>query len=143
MTDNVIKGDNLEALFAVDRESAEEGKWFKIGAFAEMKIRRFNSKKSTKVRDALMAAHSPVRVTGMDVKLPEAVEEALNIEHIATGILVSWRGIVDKDGNELPYSKEAAITLLKKLPDLVSVIAQLSVSLQHWRDEDDATTKGN
>lgn len=143
MTDTVIKGDNLEALFAVDRESAEEGKWFKIGAFAEMKIRRFNSKKSTKIRELLTAQYAPVRVPGMDVKLPEAVEEALNIEHIATGILVDWRGIVDKNGETIPYSKDAAVAMLKKLPDLVSVIAQLSVSMQHWRDEDDATTKGN
>lgn len=143
MTDTVIKGDNLRAMFGVNRQDAEEGKWFKIGNFAEIKIRRFNSKHSTKVRERLMAQHAPATVPGVEVKLHEAVEEQINIEHVAVGLIADWRGITDVEGRGLPYTRENAVQLLKDLPDLVSVIAEFSVRLKYWTEKDEEETKGN
>lgn len=139
MSDDAVKGDDLFEMFSVNERDAEEGKWFKVGPVAEMKLRRFSSKASKKTRQNLEKPHRE-QYRGRD--LPEDVMEDITNQHIAYAIIADWRGVV-KAGKPLPYSKNAALDLMEKLPDLRTIIINLAVSLDQFRDADKEEGEGN
>jgi hypothetical protein len=124
--------ESLYDLFATSESAAEDGKWFKFGKTIEVKIRRFKSKKSKKVREDLEAPYK--RATKFGSSLPDDVSETIATEHIATGIIVDWKGVTDKQGNALKYSPAAAIELLNALPEFKDAVAEISLSLDNYRD---------
>lgn len=141
MTDTAPKAESLYSMFGADESTSENGKWFPFGKTIEFKIRRFKSKKSRKVRDALEAPYK--RATKFGTALPEDVQTEITIQHLAEGIIADWKGVTDKNGAPVKYSKEAAIVLLTDLPELRDSIAELSLNLDNFRDEDKDEIKGN
>lgn len=141
MTDETPKAESLYDMFGSDESTSENGKWFKFGKTIEIKIRRFKSKKSRKVRDALEAPYK--RATKFGSALPDDVQTEITIQHIAEGIVADWKGVVDKSGNPVKYSAQAAVSLLTDLPDLRDSIAELSLNLDNFRDDDKEDTTGN
>lgn len=141
MTDEAPKAESLYDMFGSDESTSENGKWFKFGKTIEFKIRRFKSKKSRKVRDALEAPYK--RATKFGSQLPDDVQNEITIQHIADGIIADWKGVVDKQGNPVKYSAAAAVALLTDLPDLRDSIAELSLNLDNFRDDDKEEVKGN
>jgi len=131
--------DDLDDVFGTSERETEEGKWFKVGKNAEFKLRRFNSKKSNKVRAALDAQYkSAFKV----VKMPDELLEKITNEHIAVGIIVDWRGI-KLNGEPLKYSKANAIAILEKYPDLRNIVADYALQLENWREGTKDALEGN
>lgn len=133
--------ESLYEMFGANETTSEEGKWFQFGKTIEIKIRRYKSKKSRKVREALEAPYK--RATKFGGNLPEDVATEIAIEHLAEGIIADWKGVVDKSGNPVKYSKAAAVVLLTDLPELRDNIAELSLNLDNFRDEEKEEVKGN
>lgn len=131
---------NLESMFLTDEEEAELGKWFKLGKEVQVKIRRYNSKKSRSVREMVNIKYGVNNVRG---KLPAEDEEALNVEHIASGIIADWKGVKDAQGNEVPYTKEAATLALTKLPEFRDTVVQLSLELNNFLESKNKEVEGN
>lgn len=46
--------------------------------------------------------------------------------------IISWRGIVDKEGKEVPYSQTEAMRVLKKFPSLAKQIIDASTELSNF-----------
>lgn len=130
---------NLETLFATAEEEAELGKWFKFGKDVEVKIRRYNSKKSKSTREFVNAEYGTANVR----RLSSDDEEALNVKHIAIGIIADWKGVKDAQGNEVPYSKEAAILALTKLPEFRDQVVTISLELNNYLESKNKDTEGN
>jgi len=128
-------------LYATNETAAEEGKWFEFSPEISVKIRRFKSKKSRKVREALEAPYK--RVNKFGATLPDDVQEDIAAEHIAEGIVVDWKGLKDRDGNDLAYSKAAALKLFRDLPEFRDAIAEISLSLDNYRDDEKEEVLGN
>jgi len=124
--------ESLYDLFATSESAAEDGKWFPFGKTISVKIRRFKSKKSKKVREELEAPYK--RASKFGSALPDDVAEDIATEHIARGIIVDWKGITDKQGAAIKYSPAAAITLLNELPEFKDAVAEISLSLDNYRD---------
>lgn len=133
--------ETLFDIFGVNESVAEDGKWFKFGKSIEIKIRRFKSKKSRDVRSALEAPYK--RAMKFSSALPDDIAEDITTEHIAVGIIVDWKGVTDKDGNAVPYSKSAAMQFLKALPELRDAVAEISLSLDNFREEEKEEIEGN
>jgi hypothetical protein len=132
---------SIYEMFATNETDAEDGKWFDFGPTMKVRIRRFKSKKSRKVREALEAPYK--RVTKFGTTLPDDVQEDIATEHIATGIVVDWRGVTDRDGAEISYSKAAAIKLFTEIPEFRDAVAEISLSLDNYRDEEKEDVLGN
>ena len=130
---------NLETMFATSEEEAELGKWFKFGKDVQVKIRRYNSRKSRTTRETVNIEYGAnnVRRLGADD------EEALNIKHIAVGIIADWKGVKDAQGADVPYSKEAAILALTKLPEFRDTVVSLSLELNNYLESKNKDVEGN
>jgi len=133
----------LETMFQTTEEDSELGKWFKLGKFAEVKVRRFSSKKSRKVREALEREYGQNVGIAQRIQLSEDENDELNIRHLATGILADWKGVKDATGKDVPYSASAAVQYLTALPDLKNLIATLSLDIDNFRKEVKDETEGN
>lgn len=46
--------------------------------------------------------------------------------------IISWRGIVDKDGKEVPFSQAEALRVLKRFPSLAKQIIDASTELSNF-----------
>jgi len=126
--------ESLYDLFGTSESAAEDGKWFSFGKTISIKIRRFKSKKSRKVREELEAPYK--RATKFGTSLPDDVSEEITVEQIARAIIVDWKGVTDKQGNAVKYSPAAASELLKALPEFKDAIIEISLSLDNYREEE-------
>lgn len=133
MADAKVPAESLFAIFGSNESDAEDGKWFPFGKTISVKIRRFKSKKSKKVREALEAPYT--RAAKFTTKIPEDIQESITKQHIAEGIIVDWKGVTDKNGNELPYSKKNALDLISQLPEFADAVASVSLDLDNYREE--------
>lgn len=133
--------DNIFEMFGTDAENAENGKWFDFGKTISVKIRRFKSKKSRKVREALEAPYKRSMKNG--AALPEDVTEEITNEHIAVGIIADWKGITDKSGKALDYNKENAIALMQQLPEFRDAVANIALDLNNYVEEEQKEVAGN
>lgn len=142
MADEPVVHESFDTLFGTVEEDAELGKWFKLSAKISIKVRRYSSKSSRKVREALEAPFAAqLKIPGF--KIPPDTLEAINTEHLATGILADWTGVKDVKGNDVPYTKDAAVQFLTRLPDLRNVIASFSLDLDNYRAAVKEGTEGN
>lgn len=132
---------NLYTMFSADEDLAENGKWFQFGDKISVKIRRYKSKKARKVRDNLEAPFK--RASRFGSSLSEEDTLAITNKHVAEGIIADWRGVTTRDGADLPYSKEAALTLMEELPEFRDAVVEISLSLDSFREEDKSEIVGN
>lgn len=133
--------DSIYTLFGTAESESEDGKWFDFGKTIKIKIRRFKSKKSRKVREALEAPYK--RTSKFGGALPDDVAEEITTQHIAEGIVADWQGVTDKAGVELKYSSAAAAKLFKDLPEFRDAVAEISLGVDNFRDEVKTDVEGN
>lgn len=128
-----LKGFSPVRKFSWDTEAAEQGVWRTVfdGA-AELKIARFNNPKHNAMLRRLREENEDVL---KDDTTEEAQAKLLEISGLAMAetVLTDWRGILDEDGNELPYSKEAAFDLLKNYEEFADVVFNLSLETEQYR----------
>ncbi len=132
---------SLGEIFGTSEDEAENGKWFAISDKISVKVRRATSKRSRRVREILDEPYSKLAKFGQ--KISEDTQDAINIEHLADGILVDWKGVTSGTGEQVPYSKNAAIYLLTKLPDFRLAVSELAVKLENFRAEKKTEIEGN
>ena len=130
-------------IYGTDKKAEEEGKWLEFGSEIRVKIRRFNSKPSLAVRTKL---YKPYEARAGMLKapvIPEDVQTMLVNTHLAEGVIVDWAGIYDAEGNEIPFSTEAALQVLSALPDFSLEIARASIDMDSFRSETVENTTKN
>lgn len=120
-----------------DSSAEEDGRWFKDifgdGTNIDVKLRHITCSESMNVRRRLDRANRRLMVKG---EYPTPVAIKLLIEQVAEAVLVDWRGIIDREGNEIPYSKDAAIKLLTELRTFRDGIVAMAQSIDNFRVED-------
>lgn len=124
-------------LFATDRVSEEDGKWF-INYFGEkaegdIKLRGFSSKASLTVRRRLEAQFR--HLLRADGTFPVDVIHKLITTQIAESIVVDWRGPIFKyrDGTDLKCTPETVLKLLTESPRLRDRIAGTAGDMDQFR----------
>lgn len=147
---NSLPGDtmavDLFSTFATDTSSEEVGVWFEDilddGSGLGFQLRRYTSKAVEKARTKIWNANRKHLVKG---KMPEAMDEKLAVELMATAVVVNWKGVADPNNpdQELPYSTDASVALLTKLPNLRRVIAALATNMDNFKAETREEVAGN
>lgn len=66
--------------------------------------------------------------------LKRRVEPILR-EVFAETVVLGWEGVVDRDGNELPFTKENCIKLFEDLPDLFADVQEQATKMSNFRSE--------
>lgn len=75
--------------------------------------------------------------------LPEAKARRLFIEIYAETVMLGWEGVKDKDGNELPFTRENVVKVFTDLPDFFREIQVEASNLALYREEIDAQDAKN
>lgn len=121
-------------LFGTDRTAEEEGKWIKFGTEIEIKIRRYKSRHTINMQRTLERPFEQMRRKGV---LPQDIAEQVLHGMICKSIVVDWKGIYDREGNEIPFSPEAADALLTELTELRDNIVSTSMDMDNFRQNSD------
>ncbi len=115
--------------FRTDKQAEEEGVWIPLSATARIKVARIGNPKHT---SALKRLSQPYVKPGMRLTdLDDAVYTSVARQAIAETILVDWEGI-EKDGNPLHYSKEAALDACG-MEDFYTLVVNAASSLETFR----------
>lgn len=126
------KALDLFELFDTNRTSEEDGIWIDMNGVTKFKIRAFNAKAVTDLREKLMKPFQTMLRAGLEIA--DDKNEEIGLKVIAGSILADWEGVVIA-GQEVPYTADAAYELLKKLPKLANFVAQNAMNTQNFRDE--------
>jgi len=129
--------------FKTDEAVEIAGQWVPIGEGAELKVARAGNKRAREISAGLRA---PYRQQARFGKLDDDLERELLARAMAKAILRDWRGLLDADGEEIPYSEDAAFELLHDMPDFLHLVLRISAAeAEAWQatKEEDADTLGN
>lgn len=138
MTEETKKPLSLFTAFETDPSATDDGVLFEIIPGVKFRVRRFNSKKVTAVRERLLKPYKHLTKNGQE--LPDDIATLIGTKQLAEAVIVDWEGVIDENGIELPYSVKNAYVLLERLPDVKDEIAAFSLNVANYlaaeRDEE-------
>ena len=133
----------IYAAYETDKAAETEGQWVTgLRQGMDVKVARFGNEK---YRKSFQRRIKPFRQQFDRDAMDEGKLTEIMIAAIADGILIDWNGpgFVDRDGNALEYSRDAAVTLLTDLPDFREDIIALSREAETYRKQDQEESAGN
>jgi len=83
---------------------------------------------------ALEASTRPYRRQVELGTLKNEVAEGLFLNVFVDNVLKGWKNVLDEEGNEIAYSKEAAISLMTALPDVYERLQEEAKLASNFRD---------
>lgn len=130
---------NLQSVFGTDEGLEVDGKWFEVTDEVSFKLKRFggrNSAKGKKLRALYLKPHA--RKIQNDTITAE-LETEIYVKIFVELSLTDWKGILDftnkLEGEEVPFSKERAISLLCDMPDLLEELMALAQNSDEYRED--------
>jgi len=122
---------DVKKLFGTDSTKEQEGVWYDIAEGLRMKIARIGNPLYQKRFQALI---KPYRRSVRRGTLSDDVAEKLLVQCLSETIVLDWEGVED-EGVEILYSKDAAVTLLTKYPELRNYINDIANELEGFQEE--------
>ena len=130
--------------FGTDHTKEEEGVWIDFGPNSDgtnpsFKIARMSSS-NKKFALAVEKATKPFTFANGKLKtIPKDKSDELFLNVFCEVVLLDWKHVQTKHGEEIPYTKENAKDLMKKLPELYSTLqnhsGEMSLYLEEEKDE--------
>jgi len=125
--------DTFEELFATDEKKATDGVEIPMGYNAKEEeiifwIAEINNKKHA------AAQRQYAKLLEASRRNEKRYDAAL-AKVVAKGILVKWKGIIDKDGNEIESTFENRCKYLVKYPKLFQAVMEQSMNQDNFRPE--------
>lgn len=102
----------------------EEGKWFDLGPDSAIQLLYMGSEKVRRSYENLMRPYAQRQKLGLE--LTEEESRKVNAKFLSETLVLSWRGIKDKEGKEIKYSKEAVNALTEALPRFTALILKIA-----------------
>lgn len=111
--------------FATDKNLEQDGIVLDYGDGLELRIARAGGSnvKFEKVVQVKMKKYD--RLVKNDLLDPAQMREVMR-EVLAETVVLGWKGVTDRQGNELPFTKDNCIQLFKDLPDLFDDVLEQS-----------------
>lgn len=116
---------NIYEKFGTDKDLEQAGIILDFGDGVEFKIARaggsnvrFDKAVAAKMRKyELQRKH--------DLLEPEQMRTVFS-EVLAETVVLGWKGVTDREGNELPFNRENCIKVFRDLPDLMDDVLEQS-----------------
>jgi len=115
--------------FETDEKKEVEGVWHEYAPGFKLRIARANNPKSEQLRAKLLEPHIIAMRHG---KMDADVLSNIVKEVYAKTILVDWEGMLDEEGNEIPYNLENALKALD-LKDFFDVVHNYAESMRNYK----------
>lgn len=108
----------------------EEGSWTEYQG-SSFKIAYAGSTRFARVKDRIEKPHRRMIEKG---QVDPADQKKWLIQALAEAILLDWKKVSDEDGNEVPYSKAAAVQALTNSEDFRDFVMTFSMELANFRE---------
>jgi hypothetical protein len=142
-TEIVKKPASIFAAYERDTKRDEEGVWTKLSAEGvEVKLRSLSSDYYADVVEKLQKPHlALIRKR----KLPNEVGRQITIKAICQGLLVDWKGVIDRDGKEIAFNPTVAYNILSlpSMKDLAEEILGYASEAELFKQEEKEDTEKN
>lgn len=135
------KISNLGRLYNVDKDLAENGVWIDLGEGVKIQIVRIKSQRARKCLTRLNLPHN--HLLRQNRALPADTQDRINERFVAEGLLLDWSGIQGEDGEELEFSPETALEVLRKYPDFLDDVCFFAMEAESFRAEEELEAEGN
>jgi hypothetical protein len=111
---------------AFERNLIDEGKEFPLSDTAHITLLPVGGDRARRAFERMMEPYSPRLNAGG--KLTEQENKDLNVRFYAETVIKGWRGLTDREGNEIPFNKENATKLLsdEKLQSFFALIIRMA-----------------
>lgn len=125
--------------FQTNPKAETEGVWVeysenKDGTLCAFKVSRM-SKANKKYTKALERATKPVR-RQIDLKtLKDEKAEDIFLQVFVDTVLLDWKNVQTRSGDEIPFSREKALEVMKALPDLYDDLQEKAKEMELFRQE--------
>lgn len=125
---------NLDSMFKTDDALESGGIWFDLTDTTGFLVKRFGGLNSPKVKAAMSKYFKPyarqIENGTMDLKKEKEIMYRVFVE----SCLVDWKG-VEIDGQEVPFSTDAALKLLCRLTDLADTLVEYAQDMKNYKEE--------
>jgi hypothetical protein len=129
--------------FETDTDAEKDGQWVTgIREGMDVLVARFGNER---YRKSFQRRIKPYRQQFDRDALPEEKLIEITVEAMADGILLNWRGdgFVDRSGEAMSYTREAAVTLLNDLPEFRDEVLGISREFETFRKHVDEEAAKN
>lgn len=128
--------------FKTNAELEKRGIRFDLGSAGKFDLARAGGANTAFAKrfEALTKPHRRAIQTGT---LDEEVASGILAQVYAEQVVRGWEGVTDENGNELAFTTENCIKLLKDLPDLFSTLRQCAEDASAYRDAVREADSGN
>lgn len=138
---------SLYSQFATNKDAEVEGVWVEYGANEDGSIPAFKisrmSKANKKYTKALERATRPHRRAIELETMNNDLAERLFMEVFVDTVLLDWKGIKQRDGEELEFCKKNALKLFEDLPELYDDLQEKAKKASLFREETLEEEAGN
>jgi len=134
--------DSIYGLFGTDKEMERSGIWLDYGKFGSFLIARAGGS-NDRFQKAMERLSRPHRKQIANETLDDDIANDLLLKAFAEAVVLSWKGIKDKDGREMPFTRDNVIKLFKDLPDLFVDVREQAQKSANYRSEEVETDLGN
>lgn len=125
---------NLDKDFKTNEAFEKEGINMDMNDKVSFKVRRFNAS-NPRVKAAMATYYKPyARMIEMNT-LPQEKSDEITIRLFVDVCLVSWTGLEDGNGAEIPFTKENAFLVLKSLPDVFATLWKNANDFTNFKEE--------
>ncbi len=125
---------NLYQKFETNKNLEVEGAWLSLSEETGFLVARAGG--SNRKHAELMAAKTkPYRHQIQNDSLPDSKYKKIVIESFVDACLKDWRGVSDKEGKPLLFTRENAIKLFTDLPDLFSTLYNYASEASTFREQ--------
>jgi hypothetical protein len=130
---------DLFRLFATDEKLEMDGVWIEYGLNdaglpIRFRIARAGGR-NTEYAKALERATRPYRRAIQTGTIDPKIAENIYMRVFVDSVLLGWENVQDKDGTVIPFSRESAIDLFRRLPALYDDLREQAGSLAIFREE--------
>ena len=126
--------------FQTNESLEEDGVWVPIGDM-EFKLKYIGNKNFVKAFD--QKARRYRRGATGEVRIPEGKAKEIFYELYAKYIVVDWKGVIDRNGDVLPFSVENCIRIFTDLPRFFLEIKAQSEALANFKENSAEEESGN
>lgn len=123
---------NIYDAFQTSSELESEGIWFDIyspdgGPVGKVRCKPADGDMNSAYRAAA------ARLLEQMARVGERDDLTDMILIYAESVIVDWEGFTDRDGDPVPFSKQAVIKVMTELPQLFRTVQRHARNWMHWR----------
>lgn len=126
---------NLHSLFSSNKDFERDGVEFVISSTCSMVVRRFGGANAEKVKAANAKYYKPYARLIQNNAMPEDQQTALMIRAFVDACIVSWKGVEDEEGKELPFTIDNAVKLFTELPELFESVFEYANDVKTYKED--------